>query len=55
MANLTKPDINSFRYGADLTLDQARTKAREERVKVGENRDPWKRSARPVAVKPSVT
>ena len=28
------------RYGADLTLDQARTRARKERVKVGENRDP---------------
>ena len=30
------------RYGADLSLDQARTKTREERVKVGENRDPLK-------------
>ena len=28
------------RYGADLTLDQARTRARKERVKVGEGVDP---------------
>ena len=28
------------RFGADLTLDQARTKARKERVRVGEGADP---------------
>ncbi len=43
------------RYGADLTLDQARTRARKERVKVGRASTRWKRSAPPAAGGPSAT